>query len=164
MLPVFLVEPDSSMKRRNHADVLLHAKIRGKPGLQDMKDRLKKLRENSTCCNLPGAETLMEKLSLLPDVKVFFARDADQAVGAIEEISNGPVIAVNKSSVISKEIVPSLTGKGFEVIETYGGEFKMIEGRFRHSWQLPQLWNATSFESVGVSGRLGALRRASIEK
>jgi L-lactate utilization protein LutB len=164
MLPVFLIEPAASVKRRNHADVLLHAKMQVQPGLQDIKAKLKKLREDSVCCQISGVDAVMEKLSLLPDIKVVLARDADQAVQAIEAVSDGPMIAVNKSSVITKELVPSLTAESFDVVETYGDEQQVCRNRFRHPWQLPQLWNAASFESVAVSGQLSAFRKAHTEK
>jgi L-lactate utilization protein LutB len=164
MLPVFLVEPDSSIKKRNHADVLLHAKTQVHAGLQGIKDSLKKLRDDSVSCQKQLVDTIMEKLFLFSDVKVVFARDADHAAQTIAEISEGPMIAVNKSSVISKEIVPSLTAKGFDVVETYGDELKIRQRRFKNPWQLPQIGPEISFRSVAVSARLGALREANIEK
>ena len=61
------------------------------------------------------------------DVEVTFAADANEAVEAIRAISGGTRIAVGKSAVVAKELVPALTSAGFDIIDTYHGQFDPSE-------------------------------------
>jgi Fe-S oxidoreductase len=164
MLPVVLMEPASYGKRRRYSEILLEPKRWLQPTLEDVKQRLKEIRNYS----LAHFDTLVAKLTASlaahSEVEITFAQDAGQAVEAIKEIARGAKIAINKSSVIANELVPTLVASGYNVIESYYDEFEPFDNKSSEYWQLPVMTFESRFQSFERSVDLTALRSDSIQK
>jgi len=107
---------------------------------------------------------LTASLAAHPDVEFSFAEDAGQAVKIIQEISDGTPIAINKSSVVTKELMPALVTSGLRIIETYYNQFQPFENRFINPWQLPILEFTSILDSFDKTTDLAALRESSVRK
>ena len=98
------MEPVSSGKKRHFSKILREPRRGLQPTLEDVKERLKEIRNYS----LTHLDTLVTQLtaSLAAhiEVEMTFARDAGQAVETIREIARNTQIAINKSAVVSNEL------------------------------------------------------------
>jgi L-lactate utilization protein LutB len=114
--------------------------------------------------DLNGLEQrLVETLHGLPQVEVVVADDVQRAAEAIRQCSAaGSTIAINQSSVVIQEVAPVLRQTGFQVVDSYSGEFPDIENRFTGYHQLPRATSDHLVESFAGSD-LARLRSASIE-
>jgi L-lactate dehydrogenase complex protein LldF len=162
MFSVFLVEPASTERRRSNSDLLLDARRPAPPSREEIKRRIKALRSDSVDHLDTLVQGLTRKLASSPGVEVTFARDAEQAVRKVREISGGGAIAVNKSSVVAKELVPGLRAAGLPVLETYYDEWKSFENRFLHPWQLPASRSRPNRASVAITGQFRTIREPSV--
>ena len=163
MLPVLLMEPDSCGKRRRFSDTLMSPRRAPLASLEDVKKRLREIRNDSVAHLESLRNELTSRLAAYPEVEVTFAGDAALAAETIHEISEGRPIAVSKSAVVSNELKPELVTSGFRVIETYYDQFEPFENRFAEPWQLPTI----GYESVpgcfDLSRNLLTLRQTKIQ-
>jgi len=164
MLPVLLMEPSSAGKRRHYSQVVTGPKAGPQPSLEDVKMRLRELREYSLAHLGTSADGLTARLAAYPGVKVTFAADVTEAVARIAEISNGSRIAINKSAVVGKELMPALVSAGFRVIESYFAELKPFEKRFSEYWQLPALPFETRLGSFATPLDLAEHRQSALKR
>jgi len=164
MLPVLLMEPVSYGKRRHFSKMLREPRRGLQPTLEDVKQKLKEIRNYS----LTHLDTLVTQLtaSLAAhiEVEMTFARDAGQAVETIREIARNTQIAINKSAVVSNELKTTLVASGFNIIESYYDEFKPFDNRSIEYWQLPTMTFESRFQSFERPVDLTALRSNSIQK
>jgi len=164
MLPVLLTEPVSYSKRRRYAEVMLGPERWHQPTLEDIKQKLKKIRNDS----LAHIDTLVTELTAslvaYPQVKVTFARDAEQALETIRGIARGARIAINKSTVISNELMPALVASAHSIIDSYYDEFEPFDNKSSEYWQLPMMTFESRSQSFERPVDLTALRSGSIQK
>jgi L-lactate utilization protein LutB len=165
MLPVLLIEPVSSGKRRHFAEILREPRTQLQPSLEDVERRLREVR-NYTLDHLDAlASQLKATLAGRSGVEVTFAADPAQVVKILRELSGGTNrIAVNKSSVVTKELVPALISSGFQIVESYYDELKPFENRFGGYWDLPQVTFESLSKSFARPVDLMALRRSGIQE
>ena len=165
MLPALLIEPVSSSKRRHFAEILREPRTQLQPSLEDVERRLREVR-SYTLDHLDAlASQLKATLAGRPEVEVTFAADPAQVVKTLREVSGGTNrIAVNKSSVVTKELVPALISSDFEIMESYYDELKPFENRFGGYWDLPRVTFESLSESFERPVDLMALRRSSIQE
>ncbi len=163
MLSSFILEPSSTCKRRAYAQAIALPGSRRFPDLADFRSRLKSVRQEAVA-DLNGLEQrLVETLHALPQVEVVVADDVQRAVEAIRQCCDaGGTIAINQSSVVIQEVAPVLRQTGFQVVDSYSGEFPDIENRFTEYHQLPRVTSDHLVESFTGSD-LARLRSASIE-
>jgi len=136
MLPILLMEPDLTRKRQRFSNTLLGTKrVIPHPSVQDIKEQLREIRDYSLSHLDLLLDELTTSLAAHHDVEFSLAKDAGQAVKTIQEISDGTPIAINKSSVVTKELMPALVTSGLHVIETYYNQFQPFENRFISPWQ-----------------------------
>ena len=165
MLPVLLIEPASSGKRRHFAEILKEPRTQLQPSLEDVERRLREVRSYTLDHLDTLAGQLKATLAGRSEVEVTFAADAAQVVKTVTEVSGGTNrIAVNKSSVVTKELMPALISSGFQIFESYYDELKPFENRFGGYWDLPQVTIESLSESFGRPVDLMALRRSSIQE
>ena len=165
MLPILLMEPNSACKRQRFSKMLLGTKrVMPQPSVDDIKEKLREIRDYSLSHLDLLLDELTTSLAAHSDVEFSFAEDAVQAAKIIQEISDGTPIATNKSSVVTKEIMPALVISGLHVIETYYNQFQPFENRFIHPWQLPTLEFTSSLDSFDKTIDLAALREASVRR
>jgi L-lactate dehydrogenase complex protein LldF len=165
MLPVLLIEPVSSGKRRHFAEILREPRTQLQPSLEDVERRLREVRSYTLDHLDVLASQLKATLAGRSEVEVTFAADIAQVVKTVREASGGTNgIAVNKSSVVAKELVPALISSGFEIIESYYNEMKPFENKFGGYWDLPQVTFESLSESFARPVDLMALRRSSIQE
>jgi Fe-S oxidoreductase len=164
MLPVLLMEPVSYGKRRRYSEILREPKQWLQPTLEDVKQRLKEIRNYS----LNHLDTLVIQLNTClaahPEVEMTFAQDVGQAVETIRGIARSTKIAINKSAVISNELMRPLVASGFNIIESYYDEFRPFDNRSNEYWQLPTMTFESRFQSFERPVDLTALRFGSIQK
>jgi len=165
MLPILLMEPDIKSKRRHFSNVLMGPKrVMPHPSVQDIKEKLREIR-NYSLTNLDSLRNeLTASLAAHPDVEFSLANDVGQAVKTIQVISDGTPIAINKSSVVTMELMPALVASGLRVVETYYNQFQPFENRFTNPWQLPILEFASILDSFDKTTDLAALREASLRR
>jgi len=134
------------------------------PSVEGIKEQLREIRNHSLAHLDALRSELAASLAAYPDVEFSFAKDATQAVETIKEISDGTPIAINKSSVVTKELMPALVTSGLRVIETYYDQFQPFENRFISPWQLPLLEFTPILDSFDKTIDLAPLREASIRR
>lgn len=165
MLPILLMEPDSTSKRRHLSHTLLASKgIMPSPSIEEIKKQLRDIRNYSLAHLDSLLNELTASLAAHPDVEFSFANDSEQAVKTIQKISDGTPIAISKSSVVTKELMPTLVTSGLHVIETYYDQFQPFENRFISPWQLPTLEFTSILDSFDKTIDLAALREASVQR
>ncbi len=164
MLPVLLMEPVSYSKRRRYSEILMEPKRRLQPTLEDVKQRLKEIRNYSLAHLDELVSQLTASLAAYPEVEIAFAQDARQAVETIRGIAGGGKIAINKSAVIGSELMPTLVASGYNVIESYYDEFEPFDNRSSEYWQLPVMTFESRFQSFERPVDLTVLRSGSIQK
>jgi L-lactate dehydrogenase complex protein LldF len=165
MLPILLMEPDSTGKRRRFSKTLLEPKhVTPHPSVEDIKSRLKEIREHSLAHLDALREELSASLIAHPDVEFSLADDAAQAVQTIKEISDGTPIAISRSAVVTRELMPAMIASGLDVIETYNDQFQPFENRFDKPGQLPAMESDPVLGSFDRSTDLVSLREASLRK
>jgi len=164
MLPVLLTEPVSYSKRRRYAEVMLGPEKWHQPTLEDIKQKLKEIRNDSLAHIDKLVTELTASLVAYPQVEVTFARDAEQALETIRGIARGARIAINKSAVISNELMPALVASGHSIIESYYDEFEPFDNKSSEYWQLPTMTFESRFQSFERPVDLTALRSGSIQK
>jgi len=129
ILPLFLIEPGSSSKRRQFSDKIVAPQKKEYVDFDLIRERLRKVRAyaldhfDDHCSGLQGA------LRAYWDVKVTFASNARGAVATIKEISESDPIAINKSSVVYEELCPDLVHAGLRVIDMYHDQFEPFENK-----------------------------------
>jgi len=162
-LSVLLIEPVSSGKRRHFAEILREPRTHIPPSLEDVKRRLREVRSYTLDHLDTLAGQLRATLAGRSEVEVTLAADAAQVVKTLREVSGSTNrIAVNKSSGVTKELVPALISSRFEIIESYYEELKPFENRFGGYWDLPQVTFESLSESFARPVDLMAVRRSSI--
>jgi L-lactate utilization protein LutB len=134
------------------------------PTLEDIKQKLKKIRNDSLAHIDTLVTELTASLAAYPQVEVTFARDAEQALETIRGIARGARIAINKSAVISNELMPALVASGHSIIESYYDEFEPFDNKSSQYWQLPMMTFESRFQSFERPVNLTALRSGSIQK
>ena len=165
MLPILLMEPNSASKRQRFSTTLLGPKrVMPHPSVQDIKEQLREIRNRSLTHLHELLDELTASLTAHPDVELSFAEDAGQAAEIIQEISDGTPIVINKSSVVTKELMPVLVTSGLRVIETYYNQFQPFENRFVNPWQLPILEFTSILDSFDKTTDLAALRESSVRR
>ena len=165
MLPILLMEPNSASKRQRFSKILLGTKrVMPHPSVHDIKEQLREIRNHSLAHLDALLNELTASLAAHPDVEFSFAEDAGQAVRIIQEISDGTPIAINKSSVVTKELMPALVTSSLRIIETYYNQFQPFENRFINPWQLPTLEFTSILDSFDKTIDLAALREASVRR
>jgi L-lactate utilization protein LutB len=165
MLPILLMEPDSTSKRRRFSRTLLEPKrVTPHPDVEDIKEHLRQIRNHSLAHMDALRDGLTASLAAHPDVEFSLADDAAQAVETIKAISNGTPVSISRSAVVTRELLPAMAASGLDVIETYTDQFRPFENRFDKPWQLP----VTEFDPVlcsfDRSTDLASLREASLRK
>ena len=165
MLPILLMQPDSTSKRRRFSRTMLEPKgVTPHPGVEDIKEHLMEIR-NHSLANLDALrDELTASLTAHPDVEFSLADGAMQAIETIKAISDGTPIAISRSAVVTRELMPAMVASGLDVIETYNDQFQPFENRFDWPWQLPAVELDLAFDSLDRSVDLVALREASLRK
>ncbi|MGD0918572.1 MAG: hypothetical protein ABSB22_19160, partial [Thermodesulfobacteriota bacterium] len=119
MPPVLLMEPVSYGKRRRYSEMLREPKRQRLPILEDVKQRLREIRNYS----LAHLDTLITQLTdclgAHTEVDTTFAKDALQAVETIRGIACSGKIVINRSAVVGNELMRLLVASGYNVIESY---------------------------------------------
>jgi L-lactate utilization protein LutB len=159
------MEPNSASIRQRFSKTLLGTKrVMPQLSVDDIKEKLREIRNYSLSHLDLLLGELTTSLAAHPDVEFSFAEDVGQAVKIIQEISDGTPIATNKSSVVTKELMPALDASGLHVIETYYNQFQPFENRFISPWQLPILEFNTFLDSFDKTIDLAALRETSVRR
>jgi L-lactate utilization protein LutB len=139
--PFRFVEPAIEMKREQ----IIKSKMRkGEEfNLDDIKTRLKEIRKNA----VENADELIDRavdnLNSYINVKVSYAKDADEAVNFILEAAEGTeIMAVNNSSTIAELVPKLLTHEDLRILDTYLQDLKLEEEDFLKEeasgyWDLP---------------------------
>jgi L-lactate utilization protein LutB len=163
VLSAFILQPSSTDKRRAYSRAIIASKTSPFSSLDDFKTQLKIIR-NVAVANLDSlVMQLSETLSGLPNVEVAMASDEQQALKAIcQACGTTKTIAINQSSVIKQELSSALRQNGFQVIDSYSGEFSRFEDRFANYSQLPEVSASQSLPSFSAAN-LAYLRSSSIE-
>jgi len=165
MVPVILIEPDSTGKRRHIAATLLGPKgVFPHPTTEEIKEQLRELRSYSVGHLDSLVDQLTSRLTATPEVELSFATDAAEAVETIKGISGNTPIAISKSALATNELMPALVASGLHVIETYYEQFDAFENRFSKPWQLPAVEYESVLEAFDRRTDLGALRNSSVRK
>jgi L-lactate dehydrogenase complex protein LldG len=165
MVPVILMDPDSTSKRRHFASTLLGPKgVFSLPSLEDLKEQLREVRYYSVGHLDSLVDELTSRLTAIPEVEFSFAKDAAQAVETIKGISGNTPIAISKSALATNELMPALVASGLHVIETYYEQFNDFDNRFNKPWQLPAMEHELVLKSFDRQTDLGALRESSVRK
>lgn len=139
MLPVFLSEPLASLKRQRAGKVLAQPTKDEPTSLGRVKEQLQRLRQHALQNVENLAKLLQNSLSQNHGVHVYRAGSAPQAGEYIRQICGSTsTIAVNKSAVVTKEIVPAL-GNGFQIVDSYSDQFPSFQSRFQNYWELPPM-------------------------
>ncbi|MFC2027771.1 LUD domain-containing protein [Chloroflexota bacterium] len=163
MLPVTLMEPDSTSKRRHFANTLLGSKDAfAHASIEELKEHLREIRDYSVANSDSLIETLTSTLISRNDVEFSYAEDATQAIETIKNVNGDSPIGVSRSSVVTKELVPGLMTSGTEIIETYYGQVKSFENRFLKPWQVPTIENDTVPDTFDISKNLSSIRNSSV--
>jgi len=135
---ISIVEPSANEKRRQFSRTLI-----GKgdlPDLEAIKSRLRELREYSLREHASLLEEFKDNITRYSDIQFKSAYDAEEAADYIKEVALGTQnIIVNRSSIVTNELKPSLERRGFHVAEPYYAEFHFFENRIRDYWDLPNL-------------------------
>ncbi len=139
MIPVFLSEPVTLLKRRHTGEVLSEPKKQELPLVAPVKGQLRALRQHS----LDNLESLVKELQTSLNrqshAHVHIAANASEAGDSIRQICGSTrTIAINKSAVVIKEIVP-LLGDSFRIIDSYFDQFPPFQTRFQDYWELPSI-------------------------
>jgi len=158
MSSVLLMEPASSDKRRHLSDILTGQQRLERFSLAETKNRLKEIRDYSTTHSDILLDQLIARRPHSSDIEVTLAADVSEALQAIRTISEGTRIAVGKSAVVAKELVPALTASGFDVIDTYYDQFKSSESIHDSPNAIPRTNLHYVSESFFCSGDLNRLR------
>jgi hypothetical protein len=125
MVPVILMEPDSTSKWRHLAATLLGPKgVFPHPTMEELKEQLRELRGYSVGHLDSLVDELVSRLTAIPEVGFSFAADATRAIEKIISLASGTPIAVNKSAMVTEELVP---GMDLRVIETYCVQVKPFD-------------------------------------
>jgi len=165
MLPILLMQPDSTGKRRRFSRTLLEPRgVAPQPGVEEIKSRLRAIRNHSQAHLDALRGELIASLAAHPDVEFSLADDASQAVETIKAISNGTPIAISRSAVVTRELLPAMVASGLDVIETYKDQFEPFKNRFDRPWQLPAMEFDPVLDSFDRSKDLISLREASLRK
>jgi Fe-S oxidoreductase len=164
MLPVLLMEPVSYGKRRRYSEILRDPEQWPQPTLEEVKQKLKKIRNHSLTHLGTLITQLIASLAAHHEVEMTFAQDAGQAVEMIKEIAQGTKIAVNKSAVIRNELMRPLIDSGNHVIESYYEEFKPTDHQSGEYSQSPTMTFESRFQSFRRPVDLNVLRSNSIQK
>ena len=163
MVPVTLMEPDSTGTKRHFARTLLRPKsVLPSPSVDGTKEQLRDIRDFSVSNMDSLVDILTSTLTAQPDVGFSFAKDAGQAVEMITSVAGGTPIGISKSAVVAKELVPEIVASGMEVVETYHGQVKPFENRFVKPWQLPATGHDTVPYAFDLSRNLRAIRSSSV--
>ena len=163
MLPVTLMEPDSTGKKRHFANTLLGPKsVFYHPSVEEIKEQLRNIRDYSVANIDSLIEILTSTLTAQPDVEFSLAKDATQAIETIISVADGMPIGVSKSAVVTKELVPEMVASGLEVTETYYGQVKPFENRFLKPWQVPAIEYDTVPDTFNLLKNLEAIRDSSV--
>jgi len=135
---ISIVEPSANERKRQFSRTLL-----GKGGLPDLKaikSRLRELREYSLREHASLLEEFKDNITRYSGIQFRSAYDAEEAADYIKEVALGTQnIIVNRSSIVTNELKPSLERRGFHIAEPYYAEFHFFENRIRDYWDLPNL-------------------------
>jgi Fe-S oxidoreductase len=164
MFPVILLEPVSYTKRRRYSEILREPAKWLQPDLTDVKQRLQGIRSDTLDHLDPLVDQVTIRLAGYPDVELTFAADAGQAVKRIREISGTTRITTNRSSVVTRELVPLLVSDGSSVVESYYDEFKSIDPVAGEHLQFPTMPFESRLRSFEKQADLSVLRSESIKK
>lgn len=163
VLPAFILSPSSTDKRRAYGRAVIEPKTPLFPSLEDFRTQLKNIR-NTAVADLDSlVMQLSETLRRLPNIEVVLASDGQQALKAIHKAcGTTTTIAINQSSVVNHELSSGLTKDGFQLVDSYSGEFSRFEDRFVNYSQLPGAPENQLLASFSASN-LADLRATSIE-
>ncbi|MFA5316350.1 MAG: 4Fe-4S dicluster domain-containing protein [Dehalococcoidales bacterium] len=165
-LPVWIIEPDTTGKRREVA-AKLPREGRKVPGISEtaniieIKRRLRDIREYSR----DNINSLVQELHTnltkkYPGVRLKSTRDAAEAIKYINEVAGGTnTISVNNSSIVNQELKPGLISSGFTVINSYINEYDIKEKKVRDYWDLPHLLGKNLIPSFEVSKKVAGINR-----
>ena len=162
MMDILLMEPSSANKRRQMTDKLRGVDHKHPLSLTEIISRLKSIRQDATEYLNEHYKTLMMNLREHTDVKVIFANNAHQAAAEIKRINGGRPIAINKSSVVTNEIVPELLKSNLKIIETYYDEFKPSDDRRNEYLRLPELDIDSVFNAFQVVSHPNVSRKEGV--
>jgi L-lactate utilization protein LutB len=156
-LPIWIVEPEQENKReltalRVSQGGQKRANIPPKISVPELKDQLKKIRENAR----DDIDTLTEKLKSTfkqscSQADIILASDAKAAADYIYANTTLTKTVSTNNSVTVQEIRAELVRAGLSVINSYYSEFNANEKKVLDYWDLPRLLDkdlASSFEVV----------------
>lgn len=109
-------------------------------------------------------QQLTTTLASCPGIELTYALDAAQAIQKIHTLSGAGPIAVNKSSVIAKELAPGLRAAGSTLLETYFDTWAPFQNRFDRRGRLPALRSRPNPASIAITRHLGVLREAPLRE
>jgi L-lactate utilization protein LutB len=128
MIPIVLMEPDSTSKWRHFARTLLGPRsVLSHPTLEDLKDHVREVRSCTVRHLDSPVDELASRLTAILGVGFSFAVVATRAIGKIISLASGTPIAINKSAVVTEELVPGMVASNLRVIETYCVQVKPLD-------------------------------------
>jgi L-lactate utilization protein LutB len=152
--PLLVVEPSAEEGSRRAAGVF--ARKEKPPDGTSLKARLTDLRRSAAREHAQLRDAFERALAAFPGVQTSSAATASEAASRIAEIAGSTRLAsLNRSSVVTNELRPELSRRGFRTHVRYYTEFrnfdpKTFQSGFEGYWSLPGLHERGLFESFRV--------------
>ncbi len=152
MAPLVLIEPTARQKQHRLAEVIFKGAVDYSP--EEIKLRLKKIREYSADHMVELAEKFRRSIANYSDTHVTLAKDITEAVDYITQVTQETkTIAIGKSSTVN-ELRPGLEKSGYTLVDTYSPQFFQGDGdqkRINYPWQLPTMLGQSAWDTFDYS-------------
>lgn len=162
-IPIHIMGPKPEGNRNLSATAALGFTQR--PNIEDIKLRLKQIRDFASVNNSSLLGALQKKLHQFEDLHIFLADTAPTALDYIKRIA-GDIenISINRSSSVAHELKPGLAKLGFSCIDSYFNEFKSFENKVQDYWQLATIKPEELFGSFDITTKMSVLTSSSNEQ
>lgn len=165
MESILLLEPSSTQKRQAMAQMLRDPQTAAEGDGEEITKRLRSLRTAAVEARNDLLGELQSAAKEQTSRRWFFAADAASAAGIIRQICpDTAAVAVNKSAVVTAEVVPFLHAAGLTIVAPYYDGLAEVEARFTQAWQVPEVPLAASRNAFHCTDDLPARRRQSLRE